>query len=459
MNRIFAAAMLLAVCRVLVQAEEAPAKGLPVLESTGDIHVDLHRGLLEGKVCLRHRASEARSAFSLNAGLNVARVTDGAGQPVGFQGWYGAGVDGEARLYQIEGTPEVLCVSYVGAYPVYKDHDAPDDFKGVIAFNGDSVRATEQAAWLPTPYDTDRKMREGDTSYDLAVQCDGCRFVYMNGSPAVEQSSAHFVSKVARPPLLFGGTGPITRTRDVTILNEAVSAPEANALSSTFGQIEGYYARLMGRDFTDKPVILRMVTLNQKERDRRGSSWGFATWPTIALSGSVAKLGQSLMSPEANTWSPVPYLAHESAHFYFGTLDRPSGPYFWFLLESTAEFLSMKAETAILGQSAGAKHVAQWSKVIQGDPASVTPLDQVTQADQIGDMYRYDLGPLLLFRLQQKVGEEKMQSFLRNLLGTPSLMTWKDLTAVALRSGISEAQWSDWQHTCLAKESHACLAE
>ncbi len=429
----------------------------PALESTGDVHINLTSGHFDGQVCLRHRPADALSAFSLNAGLNVTRVSDGSGQAISFNGWSDPVVDGEARLYQIEGKAEVLCVSYVGAYPVYKVHDAPDDFKGVIAFNGDSMRAAEQAAWLPTPYNTNSKMREGDTSYDLNVTCDGCRFLYMNGSQAVEQSSGHFVSKIGRPPLLFGGTGPITRTRDVTILNENVPAPEAAALSSTFGQIERYYTQYMGKDFTDKPVLLRMVTLNQNERDRRGSSWGFATWPTIALSGSVGKLGQSLISPGADTWSPVSYLAHESAHFYFGTADRPSGPYFWFLLESTAEFLSMKAEVSILGQSAGDKHVAQWSKALQADKTSIIPLDQVTNADQIGGTYRYDFGPLLLFRLEQTVGEEKMQAFMRLLLVTPSIKKWQDLQAVALKSGISETQWNEWQRTCMAKNSSACL--
>ena len=436
---------------------QVPASGPLILESTGDVHIHLSSGLFEGKVCLRHRPADALAAFSLNAGLNVAQVTDSTGQPVKFSGWDGFGVDGEARVYRIEGAPEVLCVSYVGAYPVYKVHDAPDDFKGVIAFNGDSMRAAEQAAWLPTPYDTDRKMREGDTSYDLNVQCDGCRFLYINGSQAVEQASAHFSSKIARPPLLFGGTGPITHTQDVTILNESVPAAEAAALSSTFGQIEHYFTLYMGKDFTDKPVLLRMVTLNQNERDRRGSSWGFATWPTIALSGSIKKLGESLLSPGADTWSPVAYLAHESAHFYFGTVDRPSGPYFWFLVESTAEFLSMKAEVSILGQSAEEKHVAQWSKALQADRASITPLDQVTNADQIGGTYRYALGPLLLFRLQQKVGEEKMQAFMRLLLVTPKIAKWQDLQAVAIKSGISEMQWKEWQQTCIGKDSYVCL--
>ena len=457
MIRTVAAAIFLSVFYGIGEAQVPPTTGSPVLESTGDVHINLSTGLLDGKVCLRHRAADALSAFSLSAGLNVARVTDGTGQAINFSGWSDPGVDGEARLYQLKGKPETLCVSYVGAYPVYKVHDAPDDFKGVIAFNGDSVRATEQAAWLPTPYNTDRRMREGDTSYDLNVSCDGCRFLYLNGSPAVEQPNAHFVSKIARPPLLFGGTGPITRTQDVTILNENVSTPEAAALSSTFGQIERYYSSYLGKDFTDKPILLRMVTLNQNERDRRGSSWGFATWPTIALSGSVGKLGQSLMSPSADKWSPVPYLAHESAHFYFGTVARPSGPYFWFLLESTAEYLSMKAETSLLGQSSGDQQVALWSKALQSEQASVIPLDEVTNADQIGSTYRYDLGPLLLFRLQQRVGEEKMQAFMRLLLEAPSIVTWQDFKALALKSGISETQWSDWQRTCIVKDSHACL--
>lgn len=236
--------------------------------TTGSVRLDIVSGRVEGEVCMSNLPAESRGAFVLNAGLNVARVTDGEGKPVGFDGWYDPGVDGEARVYTLAEPTTTLCVQYVGAFPLYPKYDALGDFKGMMAFNGDSARFTEQSAWLPQAFDPKARVRSSQSRYDLQVECAGCRFLYLNGSPAIEGARGRFRSDNARPILLFGGSGPITRTAQVTILNETLPTAKVDALSGTVQKVADVHSRYMGVPLADRPTFLRMVTLNQIERDR-----------------------------------------------------------------------------------------------------------------------------------------------------------------------------------------------
>ena len=117
----------------------------------------------------------------------------------------------------------------------------------------------------------------------------------------------------------------------------------------------------------------------------------------------------------------------------------------------------MKAEAAIGGGASEKEHVARWSKAVAKDKEPAVAFDQITDPGQIGDVYRYDRGPLLLLGLEGKVGGEKMKSFLRHLMVAPPLSTWNDLTSVAKAAGISDAKWTDWQQSCIRQNDAACL--
>jgi len=424
--------------------------------TTGSVRLDIASGRVEGDVCVSNRPADSLGTFVLNAGLNVARVTDGDGAPLDFEGWYDPGVDGEARVYTVAKPPATLCVQYVGAFPVYARHDAPTDFKGLMAFNGDSARFTEQSASLPQAFDPKAHVRSSESRYDLQVDCAGCRFLYLNGSQAIEGAQGRFRSEKARPILLFGGSGPITRTAQVTILNETLPATKVEALSSTVQKIADVHSRYMGVPLADRPTFLRMVTLNQIERDREGSEWGFATWPTIAMSGSIGNVADSLMAGGEKAERRVQYIAHEMGHYYFGTLNRPQGPYFWVLLESSAEFLSIKALREISGDTAADRYIARLQSAIDKQVTPLPALDAIDGNSDLGEMYRYVYAPLLLLSLEKQVGEAKMQAFMRGLLTAPSPKNWAELQAIALKAGIDAKAWEHWRASCVAGGKSSC---
>lgn len=427
-----------------------------VLKSTGAVQVDVATGRVDARVCLTNRPAAQAGAFALNAGLNVARVTDGDGKPVSFDGWYEPGIDGEARVYTVAAAPPTLCVEYVGAFPVYPAHDAIGDFKGVMAFNGDSARFAEQSAWLPIPFDKRSGARLGETAYDLDVACRGCRFLYVNGSPVFVGRRTRFFSAIARPPLLFAGTGPITRTPHVTIVNETVSPADAGALSDMVGRLAGYYRDYMGSPVADRPTFLRMVTIDQAERDRVGSEWGFATWPTIAMSGSVGKVGATLLPGQDRRDRQIAYLAHEMAHYYFGPLNVAPTPFFAFMTESTAEFLAIKALGHVDGEAAVGTQVARLARELGESGETFVALDKVSGPSDIGGLYRYNYGPLLLLALERHVGAERMREFMRNLASAGIVRSWADLSGVASRSGIDDAAWERWRRTCVDGAKLTC---
>lgn len=436
-------------------AGTAQAQSAPTLVTSGTVEVGLAEGRMGGHICLSDRPEAFSGAFSLNAGLNVARVTDGAGKPLDFDGWYDPGVDGEARVYTVTTPSATLCIDYVGAFPLYPAHDAPLDFKGVIAFDGASVRATEQSAWLPLPYDRKRKARLDTTRYDLAVSCAGCAFIYVNGSDPVTSGSGRFASARARPAMLFAGTGPIARDPSVTILNETVSAPQTSALVDAFRRIETFYATYLGQQIHDTPAIVRILALDQQARDRKQSEWGFATWPTIALSGSVRPIADALIAGGERRERRLGYLAHEIGHYYFGTVINPSGRYRWFLVETMAEFLSLKARAALAGPAAEQRRIEDLAGELAQDTTQFTPLDQISDSEQIGDLYRYNYGPLLLIALERQVGERRMAAFLRTLLSSP-VDSWQGLGAAAERAGIAKAEWNAWYERCVQGATRAC---
>ena len=427
------------------------------LRSSGTIDVDLAMGMLRGKVCLANRPERYRSAFSLNAGLNVARVTDGEGRAIGFDGWYEPGIDGEARVYALNASASVICVDFVGAFPVYPRHDAPLDFKGVIAFNGDSVRATEQSAWLPLPYDPEAKARLDNTAYDLRVSCAACSFIYVNGSDPITGQDGKFISDRRRPAMLFAGKGAISQSPGLTILNETLPAAESAALVAGYTRIEAFYGRYLGKQIEDRPSVMRVIAINQAERDRKGSEWGFATWPTVAFSGSILPIATALMNGGELGERRLGYLAHEIGHYYFGTLTDPGGRYHWFLVESTAEFLSLKARGALVSPAAEQRRADVLAGELTDQKQSFKALDEVTDSDQIDDLYRYDYGPLLLLSLEKQVGEKKMARFMRALLASGRIDTWQDMATTAARAGIGQTEWEAWRRRCVKNGTRACV--
>jgi hypothetical protein len=117
--------------------------------------------------------------------------------------------------------------------------------------------------------------------------------------PGHRRRAGRFRSDNARPILLFGGSGPITRTAQVTILNETLPTAKVDALSSTVQKVADVHSRYMGVPLADRPPSCAW-SRSTRSSATASSEWGFATWPTIAMSGSIGNVADSLLAGGEN---------------------------------------------------------------------------------------------------------------------------------------------------------------
>jgi hypothetical protein len=144
-----------------------------------------------------------------------------------------------------------------------------------------------------------------------------------------------------------------------------------------------------------------------RERAPGRPDWMFVTWPTIAMSGAVS-FDSVLTGPSGARRLPGwlrTTIAHEMAHYYFGTLLRPTGMLRWVVLESTAEYLSLVATGGLGGEAAGTARAM--TVLAKAGSTTVPRLDQITHPDQIHQVYRYQYMPSFLLAMDIRYGRAR----------------------------------------------------
>lgn len=430
----------------------------PVTHTTGEIRVNLATGRLAGSVCIENWPAAATGNAALNTGLTIARVKDGAGKPLSFNSWQGGTLNREARAFSFDPPASgPVCFDYFGAAPMFPDHDAKDDFKGLIAADGRSLRATEQSVWLPAPFDPALYKRLQETTYRLRVVCDDCTLLYMNGAEPVRAGQAVFESKSPQDPLLFAGSGPLDSGPDMTFVNVQLSAEGRAGWVRFAHDVRAFYANYLARPSDGSLKVLRFDMMDQSVRPQH--RFGFATWPTIAFgNGDLEAMGRSLSRDDAAGWAASRYVAHEMAHGYFSADAFATTPYRWLLVESGAEFMAMRATKASKGDGARDAHIAKLLADFDRFKSVPIALNTVNDAAQIDYDYRYVYGPLLLESLDRAIGDARMRRFMRGLLATPP-KTWDDFGQIARGAGVTEAEWTAWMKRCVDGAPKACIAD
>ena len=122
----------------------------------GKVTINMKEGLIGANLKLSGLPKlDTGFRILLNSGLNMKFITDTSGVVRYNSSWAD-----DALKYRIHNgksyipLPDGLGVNYVGAFPVYTDTLNFFDYKGVIAFNGKTMRASEQSKWYPVIYDT-----------------------------------------------------------------------------------------------------------------------------------------------------------------------------------------------------------------------------------------------------------------------------------------------------------------
>jgi hypothetical protein len=431
----------------------------------GRVETDPATGLLRGDICLSKLPQQQAYSFLLNRGLNIREVRDHAsGKPLKYTGYYNATNVGDTTRYTIEGSigASGFCVSYVGAYPVYRV-DAGErsevDWKGQIAFDGRTLRAAEQTGFYPVAINAATGAPLDTVSYKLDVTCSGCKAIFVNGSAPKAGPKATFSSDKPRQLMLYAGDFPYTSAGGVHFVGANISPTDADAIRFGIKAVADAHAAYLGVPYSDEPVYLTFAAVS-RSRKLGETTWQFVTWPMIAMDGRVP-FSQLLRETEGRrVFVPNRFIAHEMAHYYFGTSYAPRGPLQWFLLESTTEFLALKAHRAFAGENAYAGVVRTYFKEAVAAGA-ITPLDNVREPETIGQNYRYNLGPLLFVALEQYVGESVVRKTLAGLINDPPVreVGYVDFRERLLSAGATAAALTKFEAECLhSPVASGCLS-
>jgi hypothetical protein len=432
----------------------AHAADTPHIE--GQIETDPGEGLLRGDVCITRIPRLAKYSFVLNRGLNIREVRDTAsGKPLAYEGFYDSVGVGDGTRYTLAESAgdQGFCVSYTGRYPVYRvdsGERSAVDWKGQIAFDGHTVRAAEQTRFYPVVLSAAGAALD-KVSYRLEISCTGCKAIYVNGAAPQDGPKATFASEIPRALLLYAGEFPYSSTGNVHFVGSRVTQSDAAAIREGIQTAADAEAAYMGVPYSDEPVYLTFASVS-RTRKLGQTSWQFVTWPTIAMDGRIPFAELLHQRDGKRIYEPDEYIAHEMGHYYFGTRFAPQGPLRWFLLESTAEFLALRAYRTFGGAGSYEKTIRGYVQeaLAAGD---VVPLDTIKDEESIGDTYRYRLGPLLLLALEQYTGVKPLQQTLRGLVTEPpsGAVSYEAFRDRLIAAGATAAVMDQFERDCLRK--------
>ncbi len=410
----------------------------------GGVEIDLNSGLFKCEFDLSNIPELKEYHILLNKGMNIKYFKDNENELIDYQGHYDGKIVGEAIAYSFniddaEHIPSTFHISYKGAFPIYSDDFNQFDYKGVIALNGQTLRATEQTKWYPVIYDTENDKPIQSYTYDLTVSIKGGNTIFINGTAPKKGTSAHFVSKKAYPLLLFAGNYNFIENHGDYILNASVTKANAKTIFENIELIKNNLSKNLGIAFTDNIYIINHKAINER---KKGSSWGFNTYPSFAFTGLNF---DKLVDDRGKFFDHhYKYFGHEFGHNYFGA-NVMSGKLGWFWLESFAEYLSYNTAEDLAGKQFLSEVLINQLKYIKDD--SFIPLNKIKRKDEIGEKYRYILAPLMLKCFEDTFGRNKMNLIMKSLLefAENEILTLEHFKNAAIKIGVERDQFEAFE--------------
>lgn len=313
----------------------------------------------------------------------------------------------------------------------------PSDWKGNLAFNYNSVRASEQTAWYPIWYSDTEGIQLTDVSYDVEISCADCKSIYLNGSLPQDGQYGRLSSKKPVPLLLFAGLFDFDIINSIALVNSPLQEDEDAQVISYLESVKTFYeSKLHMRLEKDLTVLASEPTTGD-------NAWLFATYPTIAIIG-IDNWGMKGLFNEGDIDEVrISSLAHEVGHYYIGNVFQPRGPLFWVLLEGVTEYMSLQANRQIFGEEFYRQFLLKYKSQVQG--LLFLHLSDINQQDEISGLYRYAYVPLLLTAIENEVGNEVMWQWIQQLISykNTAYSDYAFFKRSFIESGMTERQYTD----------------
>tara|TARA_R110002050_G_scaffold41242_1_gene100113 strand:- start:116168 stop:117559 length:1392 start_codon:yes stop_codon:yes gene_type:complete len=418
---------------------------IPHLE--GKIMVSVKLGTIDADITLKNLPNTNNYTIWLNSGLNIEYFRDQNDQfNFSYNTTYNSDISSEALQYYFPSNdnksrylPTAFKVKYTGKFPVISDTTRAydwEDWKGNIAFNAKTLRASEQSAWYPILYDIQNDLVIDKYSFNIEVECTDCQTLYLNGDEPKKTTIARFQSEQAVPLLIFVGNYEFKEINNIFILNSNLNINKLNTLTNTTNAIINFYERILKTPYGPPVVYLSSTPVSKK------NEWMFVTYPTVAVIGIDKYKLDNYFDNETFQFkqkSNITFIAHELAHYYIGTMFVPNSKLKWLFLEGVTDYLSIKAAKEILGIETYNIIVTNYMNELQ--EFKPKPLNQIVNANQINETYRYRYTPLLLLAIENEIGEVKMYEWIKTLVNTKNQMTDYEFFIQSLsKVGIPEKQ-------------------
>jgi hypothetical protein len=252
-----------------------------------------------------------------------------------------------------------------------------------------------------------------------------------------------FQSSIPRQLMLFAGEFPILENNGNYILNVTLEKEKTALIFEEIDKIKSFFSKTMQIPYNEKINLISHKTVTNYKADQ---TWGFAIFPTFAFSGvDFSTLINDRGKFEA---SKLSFFAHELAHYYFDTKIL-SGPHGWFWLESTAEYLALKAVEEFSPEFYQSR-TEEYANYLSGK--NYTALANIKRRDEIDEDYRYVYGPLIFLAFESEFGKTVTFKILSELVkrSDKSMITLVDFREIALVFGISPINYNQFEEKYLS---------
>jgi len=313
--------------------------------------------------------------------------------------------------------PHSLEIRYAGMYPVAADtikNYSVEDWKGNIAFNGYSVRTDGyQSCWYPVLYDITKDVVLNKVKYDLQINCSDCSVIYLNGNTPVKGTKANLKSNVPFDVSMYSGKYKITNVDSTYFLNPDINETQINEFGNKTNAFKKFYENKLMIPYKTA------ITYVQTTPTSKNNAWLFVSYPTIFNIGYGNYGLKGLFDKQTGNWFNL-YIAHELAHYYFGTIKVFNSELGDMMTEGFSEFLSLEVAKQLIADSISQKKINDKIKALK-DFAAV-PFAKVKSNTNYKnrELYVYYYAPLIFIAIEKEIGEQAMWLWLRAILNTPA---------------------------------------
>ena len=417
----------------------------------GTVELDIEKGYFHCDFTLSNLPKLTEYKILLNHGMNI-KFFKTNNTLISYNGYINGEMKQEALEYffidtngnQIE-LPSEFTIDYSGAFPVYSNTKNLFDFKGYIAINDKTLRATEQSKWYPIIYDEKNDRLIESYTYEISIKNKKCESVFINGNKPKKGKKVNLSSKKPVPLFLFVGKYDFIKKNENYLINVDLSQKSITDIFNNIQIIKDFYSTLLKVDFNDNIYIINHNAVKKMGTDY----WGFNVYPSLGFSN----LDFNELLSEKGLFKENYYklFSHEFAHNYFGNSVN-SGKLSWFWLESTAEYLSFLA----LENYTNSKNIDEYYEYYISNikTKNFISLCNIISKNQIDDNYRYILGPLIFKSFEITFGKDKTIQTLRTLLkkSTKETLTIENWKTSASENGISETEFDKFKNSFLCGE-------